>query len=188
MNSMSQSQPIAKSTSLNSYQSILYDRALHPELFELQARSVVQGEGYELEAWVIPGQHVLRFECGMVCCSEVVTDNDQHLPEQNRVQALFCAGEHDVEHEFEEQPVRYMTSVQTEQLGENIYDATLREMLDHAASADEHALVHRWVDAFGENLSLIDIQRYAGEVHAQAYHLLARGGVVIRTQTLFEQG
>lgn len=33
---------------------------------------------------------------------------------------------------------------------------------------------------------MIDTQRYNREIHAQAYHLIAQGGVVIRTQTIFE--
>ena len=36
------------------------------------------------------------------------------------------------------------------------------------------------------NLSLVDIQRYREEVHAQAYHLRSDCGLVLRTQTIFQ--
>jgi len=58
------------------------------------------------------------------------------------------------------------------------------EMLDYARGTD--ALCHRWTDEAGECLSMIDTQRYNREIHAQAYHLIAQGGIVIRTQTIFE--
>lgn len=178
-------QSALKANSLQSYQTILYDRALHPELFQLKARRVVTHQGYELEAWLMPGQHLLRFECGRICCCELVTDQESGLPEQGVVQQFFCVGEHDFDHTFREQPVNYMTTVQTEQLSENLFEATLEEMRQHAAA--ENCLVHTWRDEAGDNMSVLDVQRYHKEIHCQGYHLLARGGIVLRTQTIFEQ-
>ncbi len=37
-----------------------------------------------------------------------------------------------------------------------------------------------------KNLSILDIQRFSKEVHAQSYHLFASSGLVLRTQTIFE--
>ena len=34
---------------------------------------------------------------------------------------------------------------------------------------------------------MLDMQRYHREVHVQSYHLVAQGGIVVRTQTIFEQ-
>jgi hypothetical protein len=77
-----------------------------------------------------------------------------------------------------------MTSVQTESLSESLYQATLEEMEAHAD--EEDSLVHRWEDAMGRCLSLVDVQRFNKEVHAQCYHLQASGGIVLRTQSIFE--
>ncbi len=45
-----------------------------------------------------------------------------------------------------------------------------------------------WDDEHGKGLSVIDLQDYAGEVHAQCYHMLPLGGLVVRTQSIFEHG
>lgn len=177
-------QSTIRSNNLQSYQTILYDRALHPELFQLKARRVVTHAGYELEGWLMPGQHLLRFERGPVCCCELVTDQEAGLPEQGVVGQFFCVGEHDFDHAFGNASVKYMTTVQTEQLSDNLFEATLREMRDHAA--EENCATHGWTDDVGANLSVLDIQRFHREIHVQAYHLLARGGIVLRTQTIFE--
>ncbi|MCA9287214.1 MAG: DUF2617 family protein [Phycisphaerales bacterium] len=203
-----------KTNALQSYQMLLYDRALHPELFSLKARRVVRHGPWELEAWVMQGQHLLRFECGAVCASELVTDQEAGLPTAGALSAFLCAGERDFEHRFGSanggsangfpanggsRPavvggavgggngaggVVYMTTVQTETLSENLYAATCEEMAGHIKEND--SLVHAWEGEMGAGMSIVDVQRYAKEVHAQAYHLLPSGGIVIRTQTIFE--
>jgi hypothetical protein len=77
-----------------------------------------------------------------------------------------------------------MSTVQTETLSENLYIATLNELRAHARETE--ALVHQWRDDSGPCLSMLDIQRYAREVHAQSFHLIAHAGLVLRTQTIFE--
>ncbi|MCA9299174.1 MAG: hypothetical protein KDA28_08920 [Phycisphaerales bacterium] len=174
---------IVKSSALQSYQTILYSRALHPELFDLKGRTVVRHNEYELEAWVMEGAHLLRFEHDDLCACELVTPQESGIPDASVVSAFYCAGERDYEHLFPRQRVNYMTTVTTETLSDNLYAATLQEMRDHARETD--ALHLHW-DADGESLSLIDIQRLCKEVHIQAYHLLAQGGLVLRSQTIFE--
>ncbi|MCC6285282.1 MAG: hypothetical protein IT439_08285 [Phycisphaerales bacterium] len=175
--------PPAKSTSLQTYQVIVYDRALHPELFQLRGRRVFRQGPFEAEAWIMRGSHVLRFECGTMCASELVTEQDTGLPTANVVAAYLCAGEHDFEHAFGRPKVTYVSSVQSETLSEHLYLATVEEMRAHARDAE--CLAVAWDDG-GPCLSVLDVQTYNREIHAQGYHLQALGGVVIRTQTIFE--
>ncbi|MEO0631231.1 MAG: hypothetical protein AAFY46_10980, partial [Planctomycetota bacterium] len=83
-----------------SYQALLYDRALHPELFDLRSRRVHTSASAELETWLMPGGHVLRFERGPVCGTELLIDRESGLPESGVVSALLCAGEHEVDHDL----------------------------------------------------------------------------------------
>jgi hypothetical protein len=173
----------ARGNSLQSYQVVVYDRALHPELFSLKGRKVVKHGKYELEAWIMCGQHVLRFESGPVCASELLTDQDRNLPATGVVTAFLCAGERDFEHRF--RAVTYMNTVQTETLSENLYSNTFDEMIQFGK--ESRSLMHEWSDDSGRCASILDIQRYQTQVHAQSYHLIATQGIVVRTQTIFEQ-
>ncbi|MEL6497442.1 MAG: hypothetical protein AAF937_00035 [Planctomycetota bacterium] len=168
-----------------SYQAVLYDRALHPELFDLRSRRVHALATAELETWLMPGCHLLRFESGPTCATELLIDREDGLPETGVLSAILCAGEHEFEHSLRGSPVTYMLSVQTESLSENLYAATMREMREHAA--DNESDTFAWVSDAGENLSLLDVQTFHKEVHVQAYHLIAAGGFVLRSQSLFER-
>lgn len=174
----------AKQNLLQGYHVVLYSRALHPEHFALKGRKVVRYGDYELEAWILPGQHVLRFEHKTLCLSELVSESDKGVPQQGIVSAFLCVGERDFEQQFPKDKVNYMTTVQTESLSENLFHATYDEMIDFARQ--NQALAHRWNDEAGKCLSVIDIQRMSREVHVQCYHLIAASSFVLRTQSIFE--
>lgn len=163
----------------------LYNRAVHPEFFDLRSRRIVRHDGYELESWLVGGGHALRFSTGSCCYSEVICSNQTALPEANCLNSFVCGGEHDLDEKFEADGVGYIATIQSESLGDNLYRATFEEMLDYAGEAE--AQVHRWEDDGGSSMSIVDVQRFHKQVHAQCYHLFARGGVVLRTQTIFEQ-
>lgn len=174
-----------KSTSLQAYRVILYNRALHPELFRVKGRRTIDHDGYEFEAWIMPGGHLMRFQDGSNCSTELITDHDESVPDRGLVAVFPCAGERDFEEKFGG-TIKYVTTVQTEQLPESLYRATLEELLEFGR--ENEALVHQWDDADGGKCaSILDVQRYRREVHAQSYHLLAQGGLVLRTQSIFEQ-
>ncbi len=178
--------PTVRMNSLQTYQLLLYNKALHPELFQLRDRRVVTGAGFELEAWIMPGRHLLRFALNSAACvCELVTDREEEIPEAGVVAGFFCAGERDFDRDFALHGINYMTTVQTEQLNDNIFLSTLDEMREFAASAE--ALSHAWSDETGPCLSVLDLQRYAREIHAQSYHLISNGRIVLRTQTIFER-
>lgn len=173
-----------KSQSTQIFRLMLYQRALHPELFRIQGRRNIEQAAYELEAWIMPGGHAIRFQAGGQCVTEVVTDQDLQLPERGLLHTLPCIGEKEHDQTIED-AVRFVAAVQTENLSDNLYGATLAEMRDFAAETG--AMTHEWTDEDGgANLSVLDIQRYKGEIHAQSYHLLATGGFVLRTQSIFE--
>lgn len=173
-----------KSNATQAYQVVLYSRALHPELFQIKARKVIRHGAYEFESWLMQGMHLLRFEHRTMCASELLVDHEGNIPSAGAVAAFLCAGERDFEHRFPKDQAVYMTTVQTETLSENLYLATLNELRAHGRETE--ALTHQWRDEAGPCLSMLDVQRYSKEVHAQAFHLIAQSGLVLRTQTIFE--
>lgn len=177
-------QAINKLPSIQTYKLLLYSRPLHPELFGIQDRRTLAHGDYEVESWIIPGGHVLRFQGNDQCATETVTDEDQHLPQRGLMHSVPCLGEKDFDDNVDS-TIQYVASVQTELLSDNLYSSTFQEMLTFAEEAE--AMSVRWTDgADSQNLSVLDVQTYRSEVHAQSYHLVGSAGFVLRTQTIFE--
>jgi len=176
-----------KASVMQTFRLMVYQRALHPELFDLQGRRMYRHGDYEAEIWVYPLGHVVRFQIDGQCLTETVIQEGDHLPEHGLVHALPCLGEK----EFELQPtdstdsIGYVTTVQTEALTDNLYLTTYREMMDFAKEND--ALCHDWLDETGaDNLSVLDVQKFQKEFHFQSYHLINSCNMVLRTQSIFE--
>jgi hypothetical protein len=163
---------------------MLYRRPLHPELFSLERRRVDRHGEYEAENWITTNGHVVRFQLGEQVLTEAVIDAGDHLPETGLVHALPCIGEKEYEME-QEGRLKYVSTIQTEALTDNLFMATLREMQEFARETG--ALAH---ETEGENgalyLSLLDTQKYKREFHVQSYHLMGNTGLVLRTQSIFE--
>lgn len=171
-------------SSLQSYSTLVYRKALHPEFFGIEGRKHIPHDDADFEGWIFRGGHVARFQMDGKCICEVVTDRPEELPEGGLVTMLPCAGEKDFEEKFSKR-LLYMTSMQTETLSDHLYQSTYREMIEHARESD--AIMTAWTDeANRPNLSLLDVQRYRAEVHLQGYHLRSDCGLVLRTQTLFQ--
>lgn len=164
---------------------MLYRRPLHPELFDMQERRIERHGEYEIESWIMPAGHVVRFQHGKASLVEVVTFRSDHLPEAGLVHALPAVGEKDFELDRPENGIGYVTTLQTESLTDNLYQSTLREMRDFARETG--AIAHEWNDEDGGIcLTVLDAQKYRREYHVQGYHLVASGGFVLRTQSIFE--
>src|SRR5438477_4199701 len=90
----------SKTTSPQAYNMVLYKSAVHPEFFSISGRQRIQHAGYDFEAWIFRGGHVLRFELDKLCVIEVVCDQIDRLPQKGLVTTLPCAGEKDHECDF----------------------------------------------------------------------------------------
>ncbi|HVZ94134.1 MAG TPA: hypothetical protein VG797_06455 [Phycisphaerales bacterium] len=176
--------PPTKSTSLQAYRLILYRRALHPELFKVKGRRAFNHDGYDFEAWIMPGSHLMRFQHDGVCATELITDQEDGIPDRGVIAVIPCAGERDHDQDFGEK-VTFTCTMQTETLPDNLYTATYDELT--AFGKENDALMYTWKDEDGGKCAtILDVQRYRREIHAQAYHLMAQGGLVLRTQSIFE--
>ena len=174
----------SKTSALQAYHMVVYRNALHPEFFGIEGRKTIDHGAYEFEAWIFRGGHALRFEHGNVCAQEIVTELPERLPERGLLATLPCAGEKDHECEIGER-VSFVTSMQTETLSDHLYLGTYNELYEHGQTCD--GVMTHWVDESGKpNLSLIDTQRYNGEVHVQGYHLRGDCALVLRTQSIFQ--
>jgi hypothetical protein len=175
---------VQTSTRLQSYQTTLYARSVQPKLYQCaDTRSIIQ-DFYTLSMSIMPGAHACTFTSVDGCATEVVTDNAFDNSEIGLLESILCSAEKDIEIAIPRTKINYITAAQTEQLSDHIYNDTYNE-LDELAR-DQDALTHRWNDQAGSCLSIVDTQKYANQIHFQAYHLIAAEHLVLRTQSIFE--
>lgn len=171
---------------LQNCQILVYRKPIHPGLFDVKERRTHRASTYGFEHWILAGGHMLRFETAGFSLCELLIDQEGNLPTEGAVTAFPVAGEHEFQHAFKPERLNYFLCAQTETLSENLYSSVFEELEDFACQ--QKAITHHWVDQDRErNLSFVVVQCLGREVRADTYHLIEKGGIVIRTQTIFEQ-
>ena len=165
------------------YSMAMFRSAIHPEFFEIDERIEIKHNGYDFEAWLCKEGHVLRFEYESICVTEVVFPDVDNLPDRGHVATIVCAGERDYDQDFGDR-ITLINSMQIELLPEHLFGESYMELTEFAEEAKAKVIHYTTGDFRG--LSILDVQRYNDQLHAQSYHLNSKHGVVLRTQSIFE--
>ena len=163
----------------------LYQRTLHPELFNIHATEKVSRRAYDADVWLVDGGHVIAFTGGKTTLTEVIVNNSNPMTDRGLLQTIPCRGER--YHEMNVGTnVKYMISTQEEQLTQTLYDASRQEIASYAAKRELMFAENPPSNDFGATLSVLDIERRSHELLVQSFHLFDDSLMVIKTQAIFE--
>jgi hypothetical protein len=165
----------------------LYQKTLHPELFQILASDKVSRRAYEADVWLIEGGHVISFTAGKDTLTEVIAMRSEPLqmPERGQILSVPCRGEKYHEDTYGGS-LRYMISTQEEQLSQTLYDATKSEIACYASKRSLLTAELPATQESGATLSVLDIERCSHELRVQSFHLFDETLMVIKTQAIIE--
>jgi hypothetical protein len=165
----------------------LYQKSLHPELFQILATEKVSRRAYEAEIWLIEGGHVITFMSGKNTLTEVIATRSEPLqmPDRGQILSTPCRGEKYHEDTYPGN-LRYMISTQEEQMSQTLYDATKSEIACYAAKRSLMTAEIPATQDVGASLSVLDIERCSHELRVQSFHLFDENLMVIKTQAIIE--
>src|SRR5436305_8014903 len=72
---------------------LLYQRTLHPELFQILASEKVSRRAYEAETWLVEGGHVTTLAAGKNTLTEAGFTGGEEYPHRGLLQKVQCRGE-----------------------------------------------------------------------------------------------
>lgn len=166
---------------------LLYQRTLHPELFNILRSDRATRRAYEADIWLVDGGHVITFSAGEHALTEVMVTNPDRggLTDRGLVQSIPCRGER--YHEMTSPGnIRYMISTQEEQLTQTLYDATRNEIAEYAAKRELMTAKVAPRDDLAGSLHVLDIECRSHELLVQSFHLFDENQMVIKTQGIIE--
>ena len=163
----------------------LYQRLLHPELFNILASEQVSRRAYDADIWLVEGGHVVSFSAGKNTLTEVIVNRNDPVTDRGLIQTIPCRGERYHEMTTGEN-IKYMISTQEEQLNQPLYDATRQEIQAYAAKRELMIAETPATSDFGAAVAVLDIERRSHELLVQSFHLFDDSQMVIKTQGIFE--
>lgn len=163
----------------------LYDRALHPELFEILAQRKVTHNGQRLTVRMTPMGHVLEWTDGIITLSEVIATDEQLLPTHGRQLAYRFQGESQGgwNHPL---GIRYSVAMQLERMTPEVFAHEHDELL--ADGYNRGLLVHyRHNVRVGLNpLGFVSIEVLPTGLNITTFHTFPDEFAFVKTQSLIE--
>jgi hypothetical protein len=164
----------------------LYDRALHPELFDAVAVRRVERNGVRVTVRLTPTGHVLEWTDGTTTLTELTTTVEPDLPARGRRighrlgggRGGRCAVGAGVRYQVSSQ-VEVLPPEQFVRVHEELRSDGIRKgMVSHFRSGDRFGLAP---------LGVVVAEALAGGLAVSAFHTFPDEYAVVKTQSLIEQ-
>jgi hypothetical protein len=163
----------------------LYDRPLHPELFESLATRVVERGGFRLITTITRTGHVLHWATRTTRLTEVTVTSDQELPTCGRRLAHRFGGGRSGRCELAGS-VRYQVSSQVEVLPSETFVHLHHELL---ADGAKKGLLFEFRPGYRLSLSplgIVIIEALPVALSVAAFHTFPDELAIVKTQSLIE--
>lgn len=164
----------------------LYDRPLHPELFEVLAIHRVAKRDFTLTVRITRTGHAISWDGPHGHLTEVAADAGATLPSQRAIFRHKIRGEKNAAHNCGSK-LKYQTSFQVETLADEVYAHVHEEILRDGLN---RGLLHN----FRPNhrltmapLGFITTEAWAGNLVVSAFHTFPAERTVVKTQSLIER-
>lgn len=165
----------------------LYDRPLHPELFEIYHDHHIVKAAYEAQIWVTGCTHVIGFFRESMSMVEVTADADAMLPQRGRLLELPFRGERDHERKRAE-GISYMMNFQAESMSPAVYTKTHHDLARMGAHRGLFVPFPMWMSHGLTPFTFIDYDARPNEFHVFTFHAFPEDLTIVKTQTIFEVG
>lgn len=173
--------------SLDSLRFCLYDRPLHPELFDIHTDRAVVKSNYDAQIWVTGCTHVIGFFRDGFSLVETMADANSVLPERGLLLELPLRGERDHERKRAD-GLTYMMNFQVEKMSPAVYSRTHHELARLGARRGLFVPFPMWMTRSLTPFTYIDYEAKPTELHAFAFHAFPENLTIVKTQSIFELG
>jgi hypothetical protein len=163
----------------------LYQRPLHPELFNIYSRRHLKTEQYELMVWATGCSHVVSVFIGDVSLTELISPANQLLPRRGLVERFQFRGQRTHKCTLS-RGLSYMTDFQVEKMSANLYRQSHLDLHRFARNRGMFITFPEFAAGGLEPFSYIDFEARRHEVHIHAFHAFPDQVTMIKTQSLFD--
>ena len=163
----------------------LFQRPLHPELFQIYANRQLNTEKYETIIWVTGCTHVVSVFVGDICLTEVVSAPGQMLPSRGLVERFQFRGPRSHKCTLS-RGVSYMTDFQVERLSPNLYRQSYTDLERFSHNRGIFVEFSELEVDGVQPFCYIDFEARQTELHVHTFAAYPEQLTMIKTQSLFD--
>jgi hypothetical protein len=163
----------------------LFQRTVHPELFQIYAKRQLKTDKYEANIWITGCTHVASVHAKNVCLTEVVSAPGQMLPQRGLIERFRFRGPRSHKCTLS-RGLSYMTDFQIEKMSANLYR---QSHIDLEKFARNRGVFVKFpaleVDGL-QPFCYIDYEARQSELHIHTFAAYPDQVTMIKTQSLFD--
>ena len=163
----------------------LFQRPLHPELFQIYAKRRLKTDKYEADIWVTGCTHVISVYAGDMCLSEVVSSPMQMLPQRGLIERFQFRGPRSHKCTLS-RGVNYMTDFQVEKMGPNLYQQSHVDLERFGRNRGMFVKFPELEVGGLQPFCYIDFEARRTELHIHTFAAYPEQVTMIKTQSLFD--
>ena len=163
----------------------LFQRPLHPELFQIYTKRGLKTTKYQADIWVTGCTHVASVYVQDMCLTEVISSPGQVLPQRGLIERFQFRGPRSHKCTLNRR-VSYMTDFQVEKMSQNVYR---QSHIDLKRFARNRGLFVKFAALEVGGLPpfcYIDFEARQSELHIHTFAAYPDQLTMIKTQSLFE--
>lgn len=172
---------------LESLRFYLFERALHPELFDIFRDVHITKPGYEAQVWITGCTHLVGFYRDPAALTEVVAAEDIPLPTRGQCFSMPFRGEKTHERTSVD-GIRYMMNFQAETMSPKVYHKTHHDLARKGARQGLFVPFPMWMHHQLTPFTYITYDARPNELHIMAFHAFPEALTLVKTQSIFELG
>lgn len=163
----------------------LFQRPLHPELFQIYASRRLRTEKYEAIIWITGCTHVVSVFAGDQCLSEVVSAPGQLLPQRGLIERFRFRGPRTHKCTLG-RTISYITDFQVEKMSANLYQQSYIDLKKFARNRGVFVKFPELEIGGLAPFCYIDFEARRNELHIHTFAAYPDQVTMIKTQSLFD--
>ena len=163
----------------------LYQRPLHPELFDIYAKRHLKTEKYETQIWATGCSHVVSVFVNDMCLTELISHPNQMLPKRGLIERFRFKGQRTHKCTLSK-GMSYMTDFQVEKMSPNLYRKSHVDLERFAKNRGMFVRFPKLAIGGLEPFSYVDFEARRDELHIHAFHAYPDQVTIIKTQSLID--
>ena len=163
----------------------LFQRPLHPELFQIYAKRRLKTTKYEADIWVTGCTHVVTVYTEGMFLSEVISSPGQMLPQQGLIERFQFRGPRSHKCTLS-RGVSYMTDFQVEKMSPNLYRQSHLDLEHFARNRGVFVKFPKLKIGGLQPFCYIDFEARRSELHIHTFAAYPDQVTMIKTQSLFD--
>ena len=163
----------------------LYQRPLHPELFNIYAKRYLRTEKYETTIWITGCSHLVSIYSDNMWLTELIAAPGQVMPKKGLIERFGFKGKRNHKYILGKH-FSYITDFQVEKMSPNLYRQSLTDLEKFPRNRGVFVTFPKSTVGGLEPFSYIDFEARRYELHIHTFHAYPEKTTIIKTQSLFD--